>query len=270
MKNENRYLIAKYAPDLQRLEPINIGVILWTPKGVGTHFVPVESVRSFIKDRNTYSRWTDHWSRLARGDSVSLYGGSAVKRSSSKFLDAILKTQKGHYLLFDAGVVTDEVRTGDVEIATKFLYDRLVNKPEYSMAGEKDRMSSLSSEALKNAGIADMPGFKNSLDVPCKVHGIKQTLQFHAGVESVEETPDLLFLRVLVRKQQSVTSSAFKFEWVTKGYKIKQERCVALVNADSDTQKIARTEMKLLGQFANVINLHDTEEAADKLAKIAA
>lgn len=36
--NTPRYLIAKYIPDLRRMEPRNIGVIVWSPQGVAARF----------------------------------------------------------------------------------------------------------------------------------------------------------------------------------------------------------------------------------------
>ena len=37
--NTPKYLIAKYIPDLNRMEPRNIGIVVWSPEGIEARFL---------------------------------------------------------------------------------------------------------------------------------------------------------------------------------------------------------------------------------------
>src|ERR1700722_19258050 len=100
MKTQQRYLIAKYVPDARRMEPRNIGVVLWASgKAVARFLRPQEA--DFIADKEIYERWTKYWHGLFGGSSIARMRGEPVPKDDPEFLDEFLKTQQGNYLLFD-------------------------------------------------------------------------------------------------------------------------------------------------------------------------
>ena len=65
-----QYLIAKYVPCLERMEPKNIGVILWTPeksiaKFLGEDPEGTTDIPSYVWDRREWKHYTTTWRNIA-------------------------------------------------------------------------------------------------------------------------------------------------------------------------------------------------------------
>lgn len=272
MAHLSRYLVAKYVRDVQRLESVNIGVILWAPKGTKAMFVPPEEVVACktVRDISVYKRWVKHWNGLLDQEHASFYRGKTVPRSNPEFLDVLLESQQGNYVLFDGGVIEENIGAAEIEHATKFLYERLVSRPEFRAAAAKKRIGAMSIEALEGAGITDLPGYQKALHIKCRALGVQQDLVFDFGVKH-RKKPDMLMLQIAVDKQQSVTSGAFKFDWVAKQKIVNKDRCVALV-CDEETSKNKSSQMsiKMLKTVAKVVNVANKEEASDELKRMCA
>ena len=68
--NTPRYLLAKYIPDPLRMEPRNIGVVLWAEGNVAARFVGESDSpdsgsrlprRLGLPDRQVYKKWVQYW-----------------------------------------------------------------------------------------------------------------------------------------------------------------------------------------------------------------
>ena len=66
MKNLPKYLVAKYVSDPRRMEPRNIGVVLWASGRVAARFLESDEAE-FVGDKKTYARWIDYWRGLLAG-----------------------------------------------------------------------------------------------------------------------------------------------------------------------------------------------------------
>src|ERR1700683_4912459 len=109
------YLVAKYISDLHRMEPKNIGVIVWTRSTVSARFVaerpnkPGEidgrSIPPFVTSTAAYKQWVDFW----RGElgAKPLRAGQILQR----WLDKLKGTSRGNFLLADGGTIFAEVRS---------------------------------------------------------------------------------------------------------------------------------------------------------------
>ena len=106
---EQRYIVAKYAPDVMRMEPRNIGVVVWSRGRVACRFLDAADAE-FVTDSVVYERWVKYWSAMISAGKVSL--------------DELMRTQKGNYLLCDAGRIETDI--ADVGDATDFLFGELV------------------------------------------------------------------------------------------------------------------------------------------------
>ena len=125
---KQRYLLAKYAADVRRMEARNIGVILWTPRGLGCKFL-TEDAASFVDDMKMYRRWISFWTDTISQNEMVKRGGIKVSQDQPEFLDMIIETQRGGFLLCDAGHVTDKINKRDISKAVGFLFDELVGSP---------------------------------------------------------------------------------------------------------------------------------------------
>src|SRR4051794_16117996 len=122
------YLLAKYAPDVHRMEPRNIGVILWASSGVAYKFLPTDEA-NFVGDTAMYERWVSFWSEQCGKTSLATKRGIVVKRRSIEFLNALIDTQAGNYFLYRGGFIADHVPAGDRDNAADYLYRTLVAIP---------------------------------------------------------------------------------------------------------------------------------------------
>lgn len=127
--NERPYLyqIIRYVPDLRRMEPKNIGVLvqdqyqltcrLWT------HFRPGDDKPDF--DFANFRKWREFFDTEVNGPQIKLF---QPPRQSPEFLEYLQSRCTGNYLLTRPLHIT--MRTDDIEEVTEYLYRRLVRSPE--------------------------------------------------------------------------------------------------------------------------------------------
>src|SRR5258708_5588363 len=136
--NTPRYLIAKYIPDLGRMEPRNVGGIVWSPTGVQARFlaekddrpgeVDGHSIPTFVTSAQAYRQWVQFWRReLARTETQPLRGRGPVSRCSPAFLDALLDTGRGNFVLAEGGILLDPVSAEVLPRVADHLFARLVD-----------------------------------------------------------------------------------------------------------------------------------------------
>jgi hypothetical protein len=257
-----RFLVAKYAPDVARLEPRNIGIILWVDGLVGSRFVGSDDV-DFIDDPDTYERWVNFWQGQCTKDSIDLRGKPPVTRSSVGFLDALRMTQKGNYLLYDAGRLHKDVAPSEIEDATAFLFRELVSGGRHPKEAKDDEFTSEVNELLDEAGYTSQPDWKGAAEVPCVIEGVEQPFKFNFVLGNGK--PRIVGQRVPVNRPQSVNSAAFMLEWVGRTRKVaaKRRRFAAI---DSRASKGDSGHAALLSRFATVVDLANKNKARDLLA----
>jgi hypothetical protein len=200
-----QYVLAKYVPDLGRMEPRNIGVIVWSNGRTSTRFV--ESSEEFIEDAENYDRWIEYWKRLVSGEKLQVRRRRAVSRKSARFLAELRQTQKGNYLLEEGGLVVDKV--DNINEVADFLFERLVAIGGPARIGTetlKERCDEIVREA-------NLPNVAKDETLQIIVDGIAQDLLFHYKVGD-PENPSALLLRVPLSKQLHVTSAQYKFQSV--------------------------------------------------------
>src|SRR5688572_27939867 len=124
VKANNRFLVAKYAPDLNRMEPRNIGVFIWVNGAVSARFLP-DTQAKFIDDQKTYLRWRTFWHDQIASDSIAPIRGPVVPKGSPAFMDALLATQEGNYIIVEGGEVLADLASAEADSAADFLFDQL-------------------------------------------------------------------------------------------------------------------------------------------------
>src|ERR1700681_2216184 len=113
-----RYLVAKHISDLQRMEPRNIGVIVWTPKAVAGRFlaerpgapgdVDGRSIPPFVASAGAYKQWVAFWrDELAAKPAAS-------GRTLHRWAEDLKQASRGSFWLADGGVILGNAEAHDV------------------------------------------------------------------------------------------------------------------------------------------------------------
>ena len=122
------YLIAKYVADLFRNEPKNIGIIVWLDGFTEARFLATADGKvngRYLPDSinvASYRQWIEYWTKSIAKEKFKEIGTSKqIERASPEFLDALLSTGSGNYVLERGGELLEEVEPsglGDVACGT--------------------------------------------------------------------------------------------------------------------------------------------------------
>jgi hypothetical protein len=262
-----RFLVAKYAPDVARMEPKNIGIVLWSDGVVEPRFIASETAE-FVDDKDNFDRWVSFWESQCKKPEISLRGKAAVPRSSEEFLDALRTTQKGNFLLYDAGRVREELATEDVAGAANFLFRELVTGGRHpgEHAGAVDDFKTECDELMAEAGLTSRPDWLGSSQVTCRIENVDQEFTFNYVLGNGK--PRVVGQRV-VESSQSVNSAAFMLEWIGRSNKVRAKKR-RLATIDSRRNRHAEHHAALLGKFATVVDLANKAKARSQLEAAAA
>jgi hypothetical protein len=268
--SEQRYLIAQYAADPRRMETRNIGVVLWAEGRAEARFLGDNDAAEFVNDLATYRRWVSFWHTRVYGQEITVPGEPPVSKQEPAFVDALLRTQKGNYLLFDAGFVAEPIEQEDIGAAAAFLFDELVAlKKSRSLAAEHDNLSTVANRAFEVAGIASRSDFIASYRVSCKVFGVEQDLVFNYAL--AEDEAQAVFQRVPLR-QQAIFGTATMFNCLVDCKKVpSKKRCVSLIDVpDEQRQKPGLAKfIRTLRKVSGVVDLSDQGKAAEQIKHVA-
>ncbi len=263
-----RFLLAKYVRDLDRMEPRNIGVFLWARGNLSAKFLEAGAASEFVTEMDVYSRWVKYWTKAITAGEIQPRRGDPVPTSDPASLDALLATQKGNYILTDAGELMESIRKKDSSKAVDFLFRELVatttkNAAKDDRHGFADRCVAL----LRKAGLAGREDFKEHYPVEVAVYGVPQSLHFSYGLGASH--PDALMQRVQLTNEQSITSSATKLHSLIIGSGILPKKyCRALIRKSDMSTKSAKEGYRMLEGICEVIDV-EADDAAGRLADLA-
>jgi len=259
------YLVAKYVPDPVRMEPRNIGVVLWSRGGAACRFME-SSEAAFVEDKKMYQRWTKFWGSACTDGEVHSPTRGTVASDKREFLDAMIDTQRGNYLLYEGGQLLEKIKAADRKAATDYLYRELVGDfdgktPQDGDGSLKDRSDAL----FEESGLAEREEFIDGYELELEAAGVTQPFKFdHAWAPGKLAA---LFQRVHLSIQQSTTNAAFLFAHA-KGAKAAQsaER-YAIVSGDEAAGSAVAGRRKLLEGLCDVIDLTDLAAAKQRLRR---
>lgn len=255
------FLVAKYLPDLERMEPQNIGVILWSGGRVATRFASSDSLGSGVDEEN-YARWIEYWERLASGSRIQLGSRSAVTVKTIRFLRELQRAQRGNYVLEEGGGILDPI--DNIEQAAEFLFARLVTNRSGSVDKRPvvDNLKNDCEAVLREAGLASSEHFVSNVAVPLQYGSVSKELRFHYAM-ATNGHPKALFLRVRIDHEPSLTSAVGKFASASKNLKYPKKHLVALyVDPEIDEH---RDSVVFLKEWSEAVNIASSN-AAGKLA----
>jgi hypothetical protein len=265
MKRSLRFMVAKYTPDLHRMEPRNIGIILWADSGATVaRFMGEQSdgsvrVPSLVEknDRHAFREWHTYWRHQMSAEGISRRSGEIVDRSSPQFLEALREKSKEQFRLVDGGTFSETISEREMERALGELYDRIVEPPEKQLfRAERLALSDACANVFKTSGVVDRPDFLHDLPVPRYVHSVLRTFVADYAIGPVGQ-PRAVLQRVLLSRSQSIDSNAFMFDTlINRSDKpINRVNCAALVHLGQPLDNNAEEGIKLLGALVSVIDV---------------
>ncbi|HSB08807.1 MAG TPA: DUF3037 domain-containing protein [Blastocatellia bacterium] len=121
------YQIIRYVPDLRRMEPKNIGVIVQGQSALKlrlwAHFRPGDDKPDF--DYANFRKWREFFEEEVNGPQIALF---QPPRHSPEFLEYLQSRCRGNYIVTRPLHVA--MRTDNIEEVTQHLYETIVRSPE--------------------------------------------------------------------------------------------------------------------------------------------
>ena len=272
--NTPRFLVAKYAPDVRRMEPRNFGLIVWNNGQIEHKFIEDVTAglrRLHVVDLHAYRQWIVSWKLQCLKSQLRGKHGEPVLRQSPDFLDALRLRTSDNFMLFDGGRVTDCVDTIETKSLLSELFAELVGEEptddEKRQHTEADSLRIESAKVLKNSGIRERQGWRNNYDMTCPVGSTIQPFHFDHAIHT--DRPLALIQKVPLLNHGVVYKTAFQFEKMREANRVKREDCAALVYLDkSQMNDMALESYKLLQNDSIVVNVADPENAAAQLRSL--
>jgi len=276
--NNPRYLLAKFIPDLSRMEPRNIGVIVWSKNGTAARFLAEKpatreidgrSIPGFITNvtnQQSYKQWVGFWRSELKGSVIEpVYGGPSVSVQDSRFIDVLKESGRGHFILEEGGFLLDELPLGaDAGELADYLFSSLID--ETVTEDTKDpTLQQLTDQVLAKSTMRSTRGFSSDYLVECNLGKATDTLKFNHAFQNGHLS---LFQKVSLPRRSSVLeknvhSTAWMFEQVVKANIIdSRERGFALVYVPPEQMQEPAVDnaIKILDSVASVYNLYNQEE----------
>lgn len=275
-----RFLVAKYAPDLRRMEPRNIGVIVWAAGQVAARFLgerPDGKVKppSMVApdSRDAYRQWVHYWRLQIAKPVLDLAGRGPVMRHCPEFLDAIRTKSKPQFILVEAGSLLESIATDELPGLVDELFDELVEPPAVPDRGraESEVLRESAANFFIKTQLAGRPDFHAHFPQVCKVHGILREIHFDNAVGDVGR-PLAVFQRVLLLREQSVGNALHMLDWYgqTKAAPPQQRRFALVHSQEAVQSSSASANLSILNAVATVIDLASPEEAQRRYSVAAA
>ncbi len=264
-----RYILAKYIPNLSRMESKNIGIFVWLDGAVRSMFLEPRDA-DFIQDKSTYKRWVAYWKRLTSSKDLKIPGRSEVPIHEPSYLDELIYTKEGNYILVKGGFVNEKVNESDLDDLTNFLFSELVAnfkeiKPAYALRQApsfKDRCNSVIKMSRLNGE------YRERFKVKCELYGHPMHFKFDYGTGNGK--PWNLFQRVSLRNEPSVSDATLKMQAIIGARILPKNRCAVLLESPDDSAKDdVRENYELVSDLFTVIDIRDEEKAIFEINRVA-
>ena len=285
------YLIAKYIPDLRRMEPRNIGVVVWTPEAVDARFVAEKPDRpgqfdgrdipAFVTNPDVFRQWVAYWHReMQKPEIEPAMGGARVARRSPEFLSALMSGNRGNFQLVEGGFLLDPLEPEELPALVDHLYGTLVE----AMGPEKPRDPSLDEvceRLIQETHLEDDPQFRRRYEVECPLgERVDERFEFSYGFGN--GAPVRLYQRLPIPKlprqkhflHKNVNDAAWKFSCVVKAGLITKDRGGVLVNLTEEQKDYLEIEraFRVLSTVTRVVDLSQESQyqaLRDEFARLA-
>lgn len=280
--SQTRFLIAKFAPDVRRMEPRNFGVVVWSDGVFAAHFAGEKTTDGKIAIRppahlhvestNAYRQWIEYWRLMMSKPALKNEQGVLVKRADPAFVDVLKTKSREQFMLVDAGVLLESITRKDLPIVLKDLYDDLVARPtdqESPHAEAAVKLRTACRRAFDESGLSKRKDYH--VDYPCHFHVGKSKRGFIFDVGLHDRRPKAIFHRITLWNPDDVDSMALRFKGVRDEFDLKKEQCSALVYLSPDDlkDKATKSAFEMMRELVKVVNMTDESAAVSYFRRVA-
>lgn len=284
-----QFLIAKYIPDLQRMEPRNVGVIVWTPDGLAARFLAEYPERpgevdgrrkpEFFSSLKAYRQWVRFWRRTIDQAEKRHVAQDVTRRAGPETLEELKNSSSGNFVVVDGGFLLDPVPASELPRLTNHLFETLVASLEITAKGEGPNLEQRCERIFKSLPLP--PGVKvlRNYQIPCRIGNEERLFHFdyvlkNGTVQSIYEEFALPKWEKVKHKNafwERVDALAFKFDKVIKQGVTDRAHTAALILAASEEQDDPDTgkAIRLLDEVTHVVNVADVPYAAQAIERLA-
>lgn len=284
MTSTTKFLVAKYTPDLRRMEPRNFGVIVWSNGQVAARFAGEPNrekatikppANLHVNSRVAYRKWIRYWRELMSRPEIRSAKGDFVSRDSDTFVAALQDKSKPQYKLVRGGEFL-RVVSGHLNDVVDELFDEIVGQSRASTispsADASRLLKSTGRKVLAASYLAGRQGFRgNGFPWVCPVGSEKVPFTFDGAIHN-GLAPSALFDMVQLWKPDDVYATAYEFGAMQKAYSsLDLKKCVAMVypTNDKDTGKTQTSLANVLRNYCTVVDLRDFDDAVASLNAVA-
>lgn len=270
-----RYFVAKHTSDLQRMEPRNIGIIVWTPAAAAGRFIAERtgapgdvdgrSIPPFVISASAYKQWVAFWrSELNSKPSAS---GKAL----NKWAESLRQSSRGNFWLAEGGTILGSAEAQDVCELADDLFVQLV-EPDATEELRDPALDQVADDIIRRLNLTRNECFHSRYQVSCRVApNVSEKFEFsHAYKNGMLKR---LYQRVPLASKRTplrraVHDSAWMFEKVVQQRIVTQDQAIALVFATEEQKKdpAISWSFDVLGSVARLANLANADEAISAFA----
>lgn len=267
-----RFLVAKYVPDVKRMEPRNIGVIAWCDGCAEARFLGEDEApprRLGIRDTRVYRKWLSSWRKQIARPFVEVGHGQIVDKSTPEFLDALREWSRDSFLLVEGGEIIEAVDRTSLPALTEYLFRELVAEDEAKEKKEHEyqQLKTAATQLIKQSGLEGRPDFRRHEPTWYTAFGV--TKSFSCDVLGPMKEPYSIYHQTILSNQRTFDSTAFHLHWFRESRSFPKERCAALVVGSGQLTRDQLDNRQMLEQIATVIDVTDMHRARAKLSEIA-
>lgn len=277
--NSMRYLVAKYISDLRRMEPRNMGVVVWSPGGSACRFlgekpeapwnIDGRSIPSFVTSSSAYRQWIKFWRSSVDSDAIEpVTGGTPVAITDPRALEILKGTSSGNFILVDGGVILEPLSPEELGSVVNNLYAMLVEGPSDEPARDPT-LEEVCAALVEEAKLASSPYYKPNYAVECPLPGTVERFNFSFAVAN--GTPKRLYQAVALSKKKAIQrknvhDAAWMLEKVTAAKIVEKADATALVFAPDEIGEDpdVKNSIQILGSVGRVIDLSHRDEALEE------
>ena len=284
--NPVHYLVAKYIADTRRMEPRNIGVVVWSAGEVAARFaaerrdqpgeVDGRSLPSFVTSLSAYKQWVRFWRKELEKETIRpLAGGEPAVRTSADFLKVLTSTSKGNFLLTEGGMLLDPVAPGELADVADCLFGLLVEESPPPDEPRDPTLEDVCQQLFEETNVATLPYFRRNYSLQCAMPG-RPAETFEFSYAYGNGTPLRLYQQLPLPKRRKALSRnvhhvAWMFEKVIAAGQITPEQGGVLVLPSDEQAQDREVErsLEMLGSITRVLNLRDYDRARSEFQGLA-
>lgn len=279
MKNPLIY-VAKYTPNINRLEPRNAGVIVWAPDGIAAKFLGEQADGRIVapgivpkENRHEYREWITYWRLLLAKPLLRGDDGRDALKSSPDFMRVLQSKSKASFMLCEAGYIKDRVAASELPDIVDEYFEAMVKEsmPEH-LREHRRALRKATNEALKlvTDGAEEVGSLRNRVPVPCRIGKVNKPLVFDHALLT-DDVPRAVFQRVMIPEDSSICAASFMFDKVRhkRGHSA-PVKCALVLSEHAELPMDTSDNMRILSQYAQVVDVADPERAAREIQHLIA